>query len=205
MSWNRFVMRIGLAVILMSVVASLTPLVNIASRFVTVESDLKPCDAIVVLASSLMRDGTLTSGSTQRLLFGIRLFKQGLAPILVLSGPPRENTAPESTVRARIAEEMGVPPSAILEISNVRTTREEAQQIAAALSNRKLTRVLLVTESLHMLRSKMVFEAEGLNVSAAPSDSFPLIARSPEERLLLLGELFMHSAGLIYYRLAGFI
>ena len=120
-----------------------------------------------------------------------------------VSGPGRPETAPESTIRARIAVELGVSGPAIKEISTAQTTREEAQR-AAALLLPKNRHVLLVTESLHMLRAKLVFETAGFIVSPAPSDNFPKYAHSPEERLLLMRGVLMHSSGLLYYWLAGF-
>ena len=205
MKWNHVAGSIGAITVLFLLVATLTPVLNVVSRAVTVSSDLQPSDAIVILGSGLLNDGTLNPASMGRLVFGLRLYKQGLSHILILSGQARKNTAPESTVRARIATELGIPQSAILEMSDVNTTRDEAREAAALLADRNLKQVLLVTDSLHMLRSKMVFEAAGLRVFSAPADNFPAIAVSPADRLILLRDLLIHSSGLFYYRLAGFI
>ena len=198
-------MTVGTIGILGSAIVFFTPIINIASRPMLVQSKIQPCDAIVVLGSGLMSDGSLSYESLQRLMFGLRLYKEGLAPTLILSGTARSNTAPESTTRARIAVELGVPSSAIFEINTAHTTREEAGQILELLKPRNQKRVLLVTEALHMLRAKLVFEAAGLDVSPAASDNFPKYAASIEERLFLLRGLLMQSAGLLYYRIAGFI
>src|SRR5262249_6393935 len=139
------------------------------------------------------------------LLFGMRLYKERLAPILMLSGPARPDTAPEATVRARIAVEMGIPQSNILEMTDVQTTHDEATQGWRILSPLGIKHVLLVTESMHMRRSRAVFEASGFMVSAAPSDNLPHMAESPMDRLVLCAKLLMHCAGLIYYRMAGYI
>jgi uncharacterized SAM-binding protein YcdF (DUF218 family) len=205
MTWNRLTLRLGAAGIVLSGFVLFTPLVNLVCRLIMVRADIQPADAIVVLGSGLMRDGSLTYESAQRLSFGMQLYKDGLAPLLILSGPPRPGTAPESTVRARIAAESAVPAAAILEIASARTTREEAAAAAALLKARNVRRVLLVTEALHMLRAKLVVEAAGLTVFPAPSDNFPRYATSADERLLLLRGFLLQSAGLIYYRLAGFV
>jgi uncharacterized SAM-binding protein YcdF (DUF218 family) len=205
MTWNRFVLSIGILVIASLVIVALTPAVNSASRLIMASTDIQRSDAIVVLGGGLKRDGTLTYESMQRFVYGLRLYKQGYAPILVLCGPPHTNTAPEAAVRARIAAEFGTPLSAIVEIGESRTTREEALATAKTLKESNRNHILLVTGALHMGRSKRVFEAAGLVVSTAPSDNFPAIANSPASRLFLLEELVMHSAGFLYYRLAGFI
>jgi len=196
---------LGTSAIVCLFAAILTPAVNIASRPFLTRSDIRPSDAILVLGAEIKTDGSLSYESQQRLLYGIRLYKNGLAPIFIVSGPGRPETAPESTVRAKIAVELGVPSESILEINTARTTREEAQQTARLLTARHLNQVLLVTDALHMLRSKLIFEAAGINVSPAPSDGFPQYASSAEDRLLLLRSLLMHCAGLVYYRVAGYI
>ena len=205
--WDRLTAALGTITIAGVLIIAATPVVNIAGRAYSVEPDLKPAGAIVVLGSGILKDGSLTYESQQRLLLGMRLYKEGLAPILVLSGPPKtgNSTAPESTVRARIAVELGIPESKIFELKEVRTTRDEAQQTARLLAPFVARHVLLVTESMHMRRAKAVFEAAGFVVSPAPSDNFAAIAQSPIQRLILFENLLMHSAGLAYYRLAGYI
>jgi uncharacterized SAM-binding protein YcdF (DUF218 family) len=205
MKWNRFTMVIGTIAITLAIAVAVTPMANIAGRAFAIQPDLGPSGAIVVLGAGLKSDGSLTEESQQRLLFGMRLFKEGLAPIFVVSGPTRSNTASEATVRARIAVEMGIPEKQIVELKNVDTTRDEAQQTSRLLAPGGVKHVLLVTESMHMRRSKAIFEAFGFTVSAAPSDNFPDTANSPVERLFLGIKLVMHAGGLIYYHIAGYI
>ena len=205
MNWDRFTTAIGTIAVGFVLVVVLTPITNIIGSKFAVEADLRPAGAIVVLGSGLKEDGSLTYESEQRLLFGLRLYKEGLAPILVVSGPARRNTAPEATVRERIAVEMGIPEAKVLQMPNVNTTRDEALQAEELLKPLGITHVLLVTESMHMRRSKDVFEAAGLTVSAAPSDNLPAIAHSPLDRLDLCAKLLMHVSGLLYYRIAGYI
>ncbi len=205
MKWNRTVMWIGTATIVGFLVVTMTPITNMTAEALVIPSELKPADAIVVLGSGILGDGTLGYESQQRLLFGLRLYKQGLAPLLIMSGPGRRNVAPEATVRARIGSELGIPESAILEMTDVLTTRDEAQETAALLKPRNPSRVLLVTEALHMRRAKRIFEMAGLSVFAAPSDNYPAIAGNPHDRLKLLINILIHSSGLVYYKIAGYI
>lgn len=205
MTWNKAVRILGLITILAILAVIVTPISNIAGVALSLDPELIPADAIVVLGSGLRPDGSLGYESQQRFIYGLRLFKRGLAPIVILSGPPSRNTLPESTVRAQIAGELGVLPSALLEMPAIKTTREEAMEAASLLKARNFNHVLLVTEALHMRRSKLVFEAQGLRVSAAPSDNHPQYAHSAIDRLHLAQSVLMHSAGLIYYKLAGYI
>ena len=205
MKWNRLMAGIGAVTIGLFLVVILTPAVNVASRLLADQPDIRQSDAIVVLASGLMNDGTLNAESMERFIYGLGLYKQGLAPLLILSGPPRDRTEPESTVRAKLAVQFGVPASAILELPHVLTTRDEALDTAVLMKQRNIRNVLLVTEPLHMRRARRIFEAVGLSVAPAPSNRFPETAASPEDRLLLLQTLLTQGAGLAYYHLAGFI
>jgi uncharacterized SAM-binding protein YcdF (DUF218 family) len=109
-------------------------------------------------------------------------------------------------VRSELAVQLGVPATAILQIVDVNTTRDEALRTSDLLLKQGISkRILLVTEPLHLRRAKAVFEASGLSVYPAPSDNFPAIAQTATERVLLLKSLVFQSAGLIYYRIAGFI
>ena len=153
----------------------------------------------------MLADETLSNQSMRRLMHGLVLFKSGLAPWLIVSGPRQGSDRSEAAVRSDIAVRLGVPAAAILQMENVNTTRDEAFTAAGLLSGRNLNRVLLVTEPLHMRRSKGVFEAAGMKVFPAPSDNFAAAGLGPVERLLLLKDLAVQSAGLLYYRLAGFI
>jgi len=205
MTWNRLTMVIGTIAIVIVLIIALTPVANKAAQRYAISPDIRPADAIVVLGSGMRGNNSLSSESEERLLYGMELYKRGMAPILVVSGPPHGHSQAEAVVRARIATEMGIPESQIVELINVNTTRDEAQESARLLRSRNVHHVLLVTESMHMRRSKAVFEAAGFVVSAAPSDDFQDLATTPLERLDLCGKFLMHSAGLLYYRLAGYI
>ena len=91
-------MALGTIAIVLLLIIVKTPVTNMAGHVFAIEPDLRPAGAIVVLGSGLKADGSLTFESEQRLLFGMRLYKEGLAPVFVVSGPARPDTAPESTV-----------------------------------------------------------------------------------------------------------
>ena len=164
-------------------------------------------DAIVVLGAGLMNGGTLRDESLRRAVEGIALYKQGLAPILVLSGPGRRDGTPRSEAeqRSALAQAMGVPLEAILTEDTANTTREEAVRISRLLMHRGLRKILLVTDSLHLRRAKLVFETNGLEVFPAPSDDYSSAATTAKDRLWLLTRIVQETAALAYYRLAGYI
>jgi uncharacterized SAM-binding protein YcdF (DUF218 family) len=88
--------------------------------------------------------------SSQRLIPGIELFKQGMAPRLWYTG----GVAPEFWTENR-ALTMGVPHEAITHIPGT-STWEETQQIARTLEEQELDSVLIVTSWYHIRRTLCV-------------------------------------------------
>ena len=66
--------------------------------------------------------------------------------------------------------ELGVDMKRVTLESNARTTRENAQRVAALLGERCKQPWLLLTSASHMPRSMAEFHAEGCNVAAYPVD-----------------------------------
>ncbi len=171
---------LGTACLVVFAVVAFTPLVG---ALIPRPVPLVPADAAVVLAGSVSADGALSDSSLRRAVQGIRLYKKGLVPLLVLSGGGARGTR-EAEIRAELAREMGVPRSAIVLLTNASTTREEAAEAARLLLSRGTRHVLVVTDPLHMARARVAFAAEGFEVEAAPT-SRPRISQSPGGRLRL--------------------
>ena len=76
-----------------------TPLAGALAGRAATEADLRAADAIVVLGSGVMPEGELADGSLRRTVHGVRLFHRGLAPRLVLLGPPYRGVV-EAEIRA---------------------------------------------------------------------------------------------------------
>src|SRR5262245_47276875 len=155
-TWERSVRYLGVFTLGAFFITAMTPLSNaIGSRLAVVSDPLQPADAIVVLGSGMLRNGTLDTESMRRAIAGIPFYKRGLAPILVLSGTGRPG-GPEPTeaaARAKLAETMGIPPGSIVKEETAHTTFEESIHIYSTLRPRGADRILLVTDSLHMRRA----------------------------------------------------
>jgi uncharacterized SAM-binding protein YcdF (DUF218 family) len=158
-----------------------------------------------VLGAGFSPEGWLDAASHRRLIHGILLYRQGLAPLLVLSGGTSPAGPSEPEIRARLAREMGVPPAAIFPLIGANTTREEALRASAELGRRGVRSVLLVSNSLHLVRARAVFERQGLAVLPAPVEETPLHALGSTGRLVLGQSLAQELAGWIYYRVSGYL
>ncbi len=205
--WQRTARILGIGTFATFLLCVLTPLPNLLGRYQSIASNVGPADAIVVLGAGMLRDDSLTDESMRRFICGMSLYKERRAPLLVLLGPGRgaRQEHSEAATRAQIAIQFDIPKDALVTISTALTTNEEARATANALRPRGVARILLVTESTHMRRAKLLFEKAGFTVLPVSSDHLFEFADSPEERLWLLLRLAQESVGLIYYRIAGYI
>jgi uncharacterized SAM-binding protein YcdF (DUF218 family) len=205
MKWTDCSRWLGLAILAGFAVSVFTPFWNVAGQQLAVTAQLRPADAIVVLAAGLLPDGSLSDESLRRMFEGLVLYKTGLAPRIVLSGPPLSNgSAVEAEIRASLAARLGVPQQAIFQETAVHTTRDEAFRIWERFGS-EAPSFLLVTESLHMRRAMLVFERAGFQVFPAPSDNLSGGAGSTFDRLNLMRRVLQETGALIYYQAAGYI
>jgi len=197
--WAGRVMRVlGALVLLAFFVTAFTPAVNHLEPRLAASPELRPADAIVVLGQAVLADGTLPPVSLQRTVYGIRLFKRGLAPLILFSGGRLPDGVSEATVRAKLAEELGVPSTAILTETDVQTTRDEARRIAGQLGPRGARRILLVSEGAHLQRARGLFARVGFDVLTAPSDGRLGDADDPEARIFTLRGIVSEVAARLY-------
>ncbi len=118
-------------------------------------ADIK-ADAIVILG-----------GEPARSLTGIRLFKQGSAPVIVTAGGSGELLQEEQKESHRMTDflvEFGVPKDRIISESKSKNTRENALYTKAMMDNLNIHSIALVTSSLHMRRSVGTFSKLGYDV-----------------------------------------
>ncbi len=114
--------------------------------------------------------------SGDRILYGAKLYREGYAPKLILSGgritwKGKDPAVGEAQDMATLLEFMGVPKSAMLLDPTSLNTRENAENVKAILTKEKIKGpLLLVTSAKHMPRSMAIFQKLGMNVIAAPTD-----------------------------------
>jgi uncharacterized SAM-binding protein YcdF (DUF218 family) len=139
-------------------------------------------DAIVVLGARLRPDGTPGPALSRRIATGVALYREGAAPLLLLSGGGERHRA-EAQAMAEAALAEGVPRGALLVETESANTVENAFLSAALLKRRGLRAVLLVSERYHLFRARLLFRRAGLVVvgSVAPpaalSEDWPMWLR----------------------------
>lgn len=192
------------------------------------QGELPNAAAIVVLGGAVLpqvapRPWVEVGEEGDRILYGAKLYRDGKAPKVILSGGRIDwkNTGDsESKDMAELAQSMGVPKTAILEDPTSLNTHENAVNVRKILDSQGIERrVLLVTSAIHMPRSLAIFKRQGINAIAAPTD-FITIEQEPEEitwqgtllniipdagRLAYTTRALKEYVGILIYRLRGWL
>ncbi len=114
------------------------------------------------------------NGAGDRVLYAAELYREGLAPAILVSGGniPWLSQRPTSPAEemAALLEFIGVPTAEIWQQTKSQNTYEDALYSAQLLKEKGITRVILVTSATHMPRAYALFVAQGLEVIPAPTD-----------------------------------
>ena len=155
--------------------------------------------AIVVLggctrAPSPINHWPEVSESGDRVIYGARLYRDGVAPKVILSGgsiPWSGRQQPEAQDMATLIQLMGVPSQALLLETASLNTYENAVNTKALLKAQQIPEpILLVTTASHMPRAIGIFQKLGIQAIAAPTDFLAPGANQPKTfASLLLGLL----------------
>ena len=144
-------------------------------------------NAVVVLSGGITVDSALGTQALDRLLTGLELMRDGLAPTLVVTRARRIGDgvtadADQHRLRALVAR-----PFAMLVVDSVRTTRDEAVNAGRLLLSRGVDTIALVTSPLHTRRACAAFEHVGFHVVCVPARSrdYTLRADNSDDRLAL--------------------
>lgn len=128
---------------------------------------------ILVLGSGHKSDENLSITSQikmvaiNRLVEGIRHYKNLENAKLIVSGYSFSDKNSHAFMQEKLAISLGVNPNDIIRLDSPRDTKEEAIEAKKIVGNNEL---ILVTSASHMKRSVLLFEKEGLNVIASPTN-----------------------------------
>jgi uncharacterized SAM-binding protein YcdF (DUF218 family) len=135
-------------------------------------------DAIVVLGGSTYpatppRPWVEMSEAGDRVLYGIKLYQTGKAPLILFSGGRidwKDGGPAEAEDMTQIALAMGVPEIAVIQEGTSLNTYQNAVHVKPLLRDHQIDRILLVTSALHMPRALAIFKKQGINAIPAPTD-----------------------------------
>lgn len=119
-------------------------------------------DVIVVMGAGVWEHESPSPAMRQRVEHAKRLYDEGRAPVILMTGGLGEHPPEEAVVMKRLAVELGVPEEAVLTESRSVTTLESARRCADILHERGCRWVLVVSHRYHLLRSCASFRAFGV-------------------------------------------
>lgn len=190
------------------VVADTPVMEKIASGWVR-SDPVTRVDAIVVLSAGVNSAGMLNDQGVQRLLTGLQLYQDSVAPRLF-------TTAVEATfgslLRSSTADQerlvtLGGARAAWTSLTGVYTTHDEALQAASQLPAGAHT-VAVVTSPMHTRRACATFEGVGFHVVCVPSREDEHAAWHPinaPDRLASFGQYVYERLGMVKYRAKGWL
>jgi uncharacterized SAM-binding protein YcdF (DUF218 family) len=117
---------------------------------------------------------TEVNSAGDRVLYAARLFQDGAAPNILVSGGNVSFSTSRGSTPADDMQQLlvlaGVPEDIIWLQPDSENTHDDAVLSAGILQEKKIEEILLVTSAMHMPRAKALFEAQGLTVIPAPVD-----------------------------------
>jgi uncharacterized SAM-binding protein YcdF (DUF218 family) len=168
---NRDLARLGAAAIVGGLIVGGYATVRIWEQ--GTRDDVRPADAIVILGAA-QYDGTPSPVYRARLEHGVRLWQEGWAPLLVVTGGKREgDRTTEAAVGRDFARSLDVPDGAILSEDRGRNTLESLRAVAGLLRARGVDRAVFVSDPSHMLRVLRIARDEGIVAWGSPTRQSP--------------------------------
>jgi len=116
-------------------------------------------DTIIILGTPARPDGSPSPEQRERVLEGIREYRAGLAPRLIMTGGPAHNHFVEAHVMAQFAESQGVPADAILEEDRAQTTVQNIYYSAQIMHAHGWTSSEIVSSPYHLGRTALILAA----------------------------------------------
>ena len=131
-------------------------------------------DAIIVLGAA-QYDGRPTPVFKARLDHAADLYKQGIAPVIVVTGGKQEGDRfTEAQSGANYLHGKGVPDAAILRETTGRSSWESLAASARVLKELGRKRVVLVSDPFHSLRIEAIADELGLDAVTSPTETSPI-------------------------------
>ena len=202
--WLVSASTVGLT--LLYLLVAFTPLCLWLSRDLPRRDALKSADAVYVLASDIQKDGQLTASAMSRLLHGLELLGQDLAPRLIVGELPPPVPSYARSAR-RLIQHLNLQKE-VISVGPISRTRDEAVAVASLFREKGWRHVLLVTSPSHSRRASASFEKEGLIVISSPSVQtvFDLEKlQYADERIQAFGTIVHEHIGWWLYRHRGWI
>lgn len=138
------------------------------------DDQARPAEAIVVFGTA-QYNGVPSPVLAARLDHAIKLYRDGLAPVIVVTGgnqPGDEFT--EATASANYLIERGVPDTDVLREVSGTSSWQSLAAAANFLGERAISEVLLVSDPFHSYRIRAMASELGLDGHSSPTRTSPI-------------------------------
>ncbi len=136
-------------------------------------------DVIVVLGAKVHANGSPSTTLRDRVSTAAELYREGLAPTLIVSGGIGETGFDESQVMRDLAVSYGVPASAIILDHEGVTSNATVTNTTRLFRQRGHHRALVVSQFYHLPRLQLDYQRAGYDVYTVPAAATIPIPKTP--------------------------
>ena len=159
--------------------------------------DRDKADILVVLGAA-QYDGTPSAVLGSRLDHAARLWRDGVAPVIVTVGGRRAgDTYTEAEAGRNYLMSYGIPQTAVVPIGQGRDTLESLRAVARRAATAGWHTAVVVSDPWHSLRARTMADDLGLAAWTSPTRSGPIV----QTRTIQARYILRESAALLDYRL----
>jgi uncharacterized SAM-binding protein YcdF (DUF218 family) len=115
-------------------------------------------DVILVLGNPATNNGSIAPIAQSRIMEGIRQYRAGVAPRIMMTGGAVRNQFVESQVMMQYAHSQGVPASALFTEEDSLNTIQNAYYSYRIMQAEGWTSALIVTSPTHVRRASLIFQ-----------------------------------------------
>lgn len=137
-----------------------------------VKNHLFKADLIVVLGTKVELDGTPSVGLAARLNEAINVYRQGYAPLILVSGGTGKEGYSEAHVMADYLVAHGIPKQVIVQDELGVNTRATAKNTWQYMVSNHLKSVIVVSQYYHIPRIQLALHTVGINEIGQASPSY---------------------------------
>ncbi|MGH3936979.1 MAG: YdcF family protein [Pseudonocardiaceae bacterium] len=158
--------------------------------------DRDSADVVVVLGAA-QYDGTPSAVLSYRLDHAARLWRDGVAPVIITVGGRRDgDTYTEAEAGRNYLTSYGIPADAVVPVGEGSDTLESLRAVARRAGTEGWHTAVIVSDPWHSLRARTMANDLGLDTWASPTRSGPIV----QTRNIQAQYIVRESAALLHYR-----
>jgi len=169
------------------------------------QNPLQKADALVILGGGInAKTGEMSIKTEERTLSGAELFKNDVAPIVIVAGGKvGKNPYPEAPAMAELLMLKGVPFESIVQEDQSENTWENAQNVIAITRANNWKKLIVLTSDFHTYRACKFFREQGVDIICRSADRNVINQHTFKRRILGSKAVLREFAANCYYWLKG--